>query len=94
MVDGGLKGSDVGRWIVSDVAMEQDESKKVLVYKFFLGVPKLLVVLVNDCVLARVVVGGGSADGGGEELREKNGGNGVGRRFDGKRWERSGWTGR
>ena len=65
--------------------------KEVLIYKFFLGVPKLLVVLINDCVLVWVAVSGGGADRGGEELGKKGSGNRVRRWFDGKRWERSGW---
>jgi len=91
VVDGGLERSDVGGGVVANVTVEQDETEEVLIYKFFLGVPKLLVVLVNNCVLVWVVVGGGGTDGGGKELREKSSGNRVRRRFDGKRWERSGW---
>jgi len=91
MVDRGLEGSDVGRWIVSNVAMERDKLKEVLVYKFFLRVPKLLVVLVDDCVLVWVVVGSSGAGRGGEELGKESGGNSIGWRFDGKRWESSGW---
>jgi len=74
VVDGGSEGSDVGCWIVSNIAMEWDELEEVLVYKFFLGVPKLLVVLVDDYVLVWVAVGGGGADGGGEKVGEKIGG--------------------
>jgi len=73
VIDRGLEGSDVGSWIVGNVAMQWDEAEKVLVYKFFLGVPKLLVVLVNNGVLVWVAVVGSSADGGGEEVREKIG---------------------
>jgi len=65
--------------------MERDEAKEIPVYEFFLWVPKLLVVLVNDCVLVRVVVSGGGASGGGEELGKKSGGNSIGRWFNGKR---------
>ena len=91
MVDGGSERSDVGSGVVDDVTMERDKSKEVLVYEFFLGVPKGLVVLVNDCVLVWVVVGSGGAGGGGKELGEEIGCNRAGRVFDGKRWERSGW---
>jgi len=58
VVDGGLEGSDIEGGVVNNVTVEQDEAEEVFIYKFFLGVPKLLVVLVNDCVLVRVVVGG------------------------------------
>ena len=91
MVDGGSEWGDVRGGIVSDVTVERDESEEVLVYVFFLGVPKLLVVLVNDCVLVWVVVGGGGAGRGGEELGKEIGCNRAGWVFDGKRWERSGW---
>jgi len=65
--------------------------KEVPVYKFFLGVPDLLVVLVDNCVLVWVAVVGGGTSQDGEELREKSGSNRVRWWFDGKRWERSGW---
>jgi len=91
VVDGSSEGSDVGSRIVDDITVEQNEAEEVLIYEFFLGVPKLLVILVDDCVLVRVVVGGGGTDGGGKELRKEGGGNRVRRQFDGKRWERSGW---
>jgi len=91
VVDGGSERGDVGGGVVDNVTVERDESEEVLVYEFFLGVPKFLVVLVNDCVLVRVAVVGGGTDGGGEELGKEIGGNRAGRRFDGKRWERSGW---
>jgi len=91
VVDRGLEGSDIGHWIVGDVTMEQDEAEEVLVYEFFLGVPKLLVVLVNDCVLVWVAVVGSGIGRGGKELREESSGNSVRWRFDGKRWKRSGW---
>ena len=91
VVDGGLERSDIGGGVVANITVERDEAEEVLIYEFFLGVPKLLVVLINDCVLVRVVVGGGGTNGGGEELREKGGSNGIRRRFDGKRWERSRW---
>ena len=91
MVDGGSEGSDITGGVVGNVTVEWDEAEKVLVYEFLLGVPKRLVVLVNDCVLVWVVVSGGSAGGGGKELRKKIGCNRAGRVFDGKRWERSGW---
>ena len=91
MIDWGLEWGDVGHWIVSDITMEWDESEEVLVYKFFLGVPKFLVILVNDGVLVWVAVVGGGTNRGGEELGKKSSSNRVRRRFDGKRWERSGW---
>ena len=91
VVDGGLERSDIGRWIVSNIAMERDKSEEVLVYKFFLGVPKFLVVLVDDCVLVWVVVSGGGTGRGSEKLRKKGSSDGVRYWFDGKRWERSGW---
>ena len=91
MVDGGLEWGDVCGGVVGNITMERDEAEEVLVYVFFLGVPKLLVVLVNDCVLVRMTVGCSGADGGGKELGEKSGGNRVRRWFDGKRWERSRW---
>jgi len=91
VVDGGLEGSDIGSRVVNNVTVERDEAEEVLIYKFFLGVPKLLVVLINDCVLVWVVVGGGSTDWGIEELGKEGSSNRVGWRFDGKRWERSGW---
>ena len=90
MVDRGSEWSDVGCGVVDNVTVKWDELKEVLVYEFFLGVPKLLVVLVNDCILVWVAVVGGGTSGGSEELREKSSGNRVGWRFDGKRWERSG----
>ena len=65
--------------------------KEVPVYEFFLGVPKLLVVLVNDCVLVWVVVVGSGAGGSGEELRKEGSSNSIRWRFNGKRWERSRW---
>jgi len=71
VIDRGSEGSDVGGCIVGNVAMQQDEVEKVLVYEFFLGVPKLLVILVNNGVLVWVAVVSGSADGGREEVREK-----------------------
>jgi len=91
VVDGSSEGSDVGSGIVDDITVEQNEAEEVLIYEFFLGVPKLLVILVDDCVLVWVVVSGGGTDGGGKELRKEGGGNRVRRQFDGKRWERSGW---
>ena len=91
MVDGGSEWSDVGCWVVSDITVEQDEAEEVLVYKFLLRVPKLLVVLVNDCVLVWVVVIGSGADRSGKELGKESSGNRVGWRFDRKRWERSRW---
>jgi len=91
VIDGGLEGSDVGSGVVDNVTVERDEAEEVLIYKFFLQVPKLLVILVNNCVLVQVVVGSGSTDGGGKELRKEGGGNGVGRQFNRKKWERSGW---
>jgi len=83
--------SDKGSGVVDNVSMEQDEMEEVLLYEFFLGVPKLLVVLVDDCVLVWVAVSSGSASGGSKELGKEGSGNGVGYQFDGKRWERSGW---
>jgi len=91
VVDGGSEGGDIGSRVIDNVTVEWDETEEVLIYKFFLGVPKLLVVLVNDCVLVWVVVSGGGTDGGGEELGEESGGNSVRQRFDRKRWERSRW---
>jgi len=91
VIDGGSKGSDVSGGVISNVTVEWDEAEKVLVYIFLLQAPKLLVVLVNDCVLMWVVVVGGGASGSGEEMWEEVGSSGVCRRFDGKRWERSGW---
>jgi len=95
VINRGMEWGNVGCWIVGNVAMQWDEAEEVLVYEFFLGVPKLLVILVNDCVLVRVVVVGGGASGDGEEMRKEVGGNRSGRRFNGKRWERSGclWSG-
>ena len=90
VVDGGSEWSDIHGGVVNDVTVEWDEAEEILVYEFLLGVPKLLVVLVNDSVLVWVVVGGGGASRGGKELGKEGGGNRVGRRFDGKRWERSG----
>jgi len=91
VVDRGLEGSDVGRWIVGDVTIEWDKVEEVLVYEFFLGVPKLLVILVNDCVLVWVAVVGGGTGRGGKELREESSSNSVRWRFNGKRWKRSRW---
>jgi len=72
VVDRGLEWSDVGGGIVDNVTVERDEVEEVLIYKFFLGVPKFLVVLVNDCVLVRVVVSGGGTDGGWRRVEEKD----------------------
>jgi len=91
VVDGGSEGSDIGGRVVDNVTVERDETEEVLIYEFFLGVPKLLVVLVNNCVLVWVVVGGSGTDGGGKELGKESSGNRVRWRFNGKRWERSGW---
>jgi len=91
MVGGSPEWSDVCGGVVSNVTVERDEAEEILVYKFFLRVPKLLVILVNDCVLVWVAVIGVGTGGGGKELRKEIGGNGVGQQFDGKRWERSGW---
>ena len=85
MVDGGSEWGDVGCWIVSDIAMQRDEAEEVLVYEFFLGVPKLLVILVNDGVLVWVAVVGSGASGGSKELGKEGGGNRVRWRFDRKR---------
>jgi len=71
--------------------MQWDEAEEVLVYKFFLGVPKLLVVLVDDCVLVWVLVVSSGTSRGGKELGKKGSSNSVRQRFDRKRWERSGW---
>ena len=78
IIDRGLEWSDIHCWIVGNIAMEQDELEEVLVYEFFLGVPKLLVVLVDDCVLVWVAVVGSGTGRGGKELREKSGSNRVG----------------
>jgi len=59
--------------------------EEVLLYEFFLGVPKFLVVLVDDCVLVWVLVSSGGAGRGRKELGKEGGGNGVGYQFDGKR---------
>ena len=91
VVDGGSEGGDIGGRVIDNVTVEWDETEEVLIYKFFLGVPKLLVVLVNDCVLVWVVVSGCGTDGGGKELGEESSGNSIRWQFDGKRWERNGW---
>jgi len=91
VVDRGLEGSDVGHRVVGDVAVKGDKVKEVPVYEFFLGVPKFLVVLVNDSVLVWVAVISSGASGGGEELGKESGGNSVGWWFNRKRWERSRW---
>ena len=91
VIDRGLEGSDIGGGIVDDVTVERDEAEKVLIYEFLLGVPKLLVILVDDCVLVWVVIGGGGTSRGGEELGKEISCNRAGWVFDGKRWERSGW---
>jgi len=95
VVDRGSEGSDVGCGVVGEVTVKGDEVKEVPVYEFFLGVPKFLVVLVDDSVLVWVSVIGGSTGGGSEEMRKKVSSNRVGWQFDGKRWERSGclWSG-
>ena len=78
MVDRGSEWSDICCWIVGNVAMERDESKEILVYEFLLGVPKFLVILVDDCVLVRVVVVSSGTGRDSKELGEKSGGNRVG----------------
>ena len=75
MIDGGLEWGDVCGGVVGNVTMERDEAEEVLVYEFFLGVPKFLVVLVDDCVLVRVAVSSGGTGGGGEKLGKEVGGN-------------------
>jgi len=91
VVGEGLKRGDKGGRVVNDISVEWDEVEEVLLYEFFLGVPTLLVVLVDNCVLVWVVVGSSGAGGGGKELGKEGSGNRVGYWFDRKRWERSGW---
>jgi len=81
---------DKGGGVVDNVSMEWDEVEEVLLYEFFLWVPKLLVVLVDNCILVWVAVGSSGAGRGGKELGKEGGSNRVRYWFDGKRWERSG----
>jgi len=62
-----LEWSDKGGGVVDDISMEWDEAEEVLLYEFFLWVPKLLVILVDNCVLVWVTVSSGGAGGGGKE---------------------------
>ena len=85
VVDGGSERSNIGCWIVGNVAMQRDEVEEILVYKFFLQVPKLLVILVNDGILVWVVVVGSGAGEGGKEVGKEVSGNRGRWWFDGKR---------
>jgi len=84
VVGKGMEWSDKGSRVVNDISMERDDTEEVLLYEFLLGVPKILVILVDDCVLVWVAVGSGGAGRGSKELGKEGGGNRVRYQFDGK----------
>jgi len=91
VVDWGSEWGDIGCGVVGDITVKGDEAEEVPVYEFFLGVPKFLVILVNDGVLVWMAVISGGTSRGRKELGKEGGSNSIGQWFDGKRWERSGW---
>ena len=75
VVYAGAEGSDVEGGVVLDVVGVGNEAEEVPVNKFFLGEPKLLVVLVDDGVLVRVAVLGEDTGRFRKEMWEEGGSN-------------------
>ena len=67
------EGGDVKGWVVLDVVGVGDKAQKVPVDEFFLGEPKLLVVLIDDGVLMWVAVLSKDTGGLREEVWEEGG---------------------
>ena len=75
VVNTSTKRGDIEGGVVLDVVGVGDETEEVPVDELFLGKPKLLVVLVDNCVLVRVTILGEDTSGFSEEVWEEGGSN-------------------